>query len=313
MSLGEKPTDRTSQPLNDVTEEELAAEINREHEAAEYNGKECLRHAHAAGVRLIEVKRRLAHGEFMPWVEQHCRFGHTSANQYMRVAREWEKIANSQSAENLTFSRALELLSTRLKEPDADLAARLADLGLIAWEDVEGLGPREASSFLNEVLRAYQDLCHEPDAALAAERLAKGGGELPYSIDRRGIRMQARRVAIALKAGAVRVKEIRRELRPLERCCRHDAPKGDRAAVRADLPSAASCRVRVTSDTPVAAYLRRSENYAAETRALLTQPYGLLNKRIVPDECERQQLRAQLTEVRAALDVLEEGMSQLLG
>lgn len=36
---------------------------------------------------LIEVKRKVAHGEFMPWVADNCSFAYRTANRYMLVAQ----------------------------------------------------------------------------------------------------------------------------------------------------------------------------------------------------------------------------------
>ena len=39
------------------------------------------------GEELIEVKQKLAHGEFKPWVEANCSFSYKSAARYMQIAK----------------------------------------------------------------------------------------------------------------------------------------------------------------------------------------------------------------------------------
>lgn len=91
---------------------QLAADINREHEAAEGGMRQSLLHAKAAGDKLIEVKQKVGHGNWMKWREENCSFSHSTARLYMDVAYNWTWfLPNSQPVENLTLHKAAEMLA----------------------------------------------------------------------------------------------------------------------------------------------------------------------------------------------------------
>ncbi|MGZ3331910.1 MAG: DUF3102 domain-containing protein [Gemmatimonadaceae bacterium] len=102
--------DTTAVALCDVSLEQLAADIKREHEATENGIRNSLEHARTAGEMLSQVKDRLKHGEFMPWVELHCGFSHSTANLYMKIAEEWTTLGNSQRVVNFSLHEASKLL-----------------------------------------------------------------------------------------------------------------------------------------------------------------------------------------------------------
>jgi hypothetical protein len=66
---------------------DLAARIKAEHEAAAESLKDSVRHAIAAGELLIEAKARLQHGQWLPWLWDHCTISERTAQLYMRVAK----------------------------------------------------------------------------------------------------------------------------------------------------------------------------------------------------------------------------------
>lgn len=107
------------------TLDRLAKQIRTEHQAAEEQMRGSLLHAKRAGELLIEAKAQVGHGKFMEWVVQHCQFSHATANGYMKIAREWDKIqqkldelkkraesdpAKSEHVTNLTLRGALDVL-----------------------------------------------------------------------------------------------------------------------------------------------------------------------------------------------------------
>lgn len=65
----------------------LAMEINDKHREVVTLGRTAKEIAAEIGGMLIEVKQKLAHGEFMPWVEVNCSFKEARARDYMRVAK----------------------------------------------------------------------------------------------------------------------------------------------------------------------------------------------------------------------------------
>lgn len=60
------------------------------------------------GQRLMEAKAMLSHGEWLPWLEDRVDFSVRTANNFMRLAKEW---TNSQALANLGATKALTLLA----------------------------------------------------------------------------------------------------------------------------------------------------------------------------------------------------------
>ena len=69
----------------------------------------------AIGQRLIEAKSLLAHGEWLPWLTEQVEFSERSAQNFMRLAREW---SNPQTLADLGAAKALALLA--LPEPERE-------------------------------------------------------------------------------------------------------------------------------------------------------------------------------------------------
>lgn len=73
----------------------------------------------AIGDRLIEAKSLLSHGEWMPWLEDRVEFSVRTANNFMRLSREWR---NSQALANLGATKALTLLALPPEERESFMA-----------------------------------------------------------------------------------------------------------------------------------------------------------------------------------------------
>ena len=71
----------------DARAEAVADEINREHKLAQQTAGTAVEHAVRCGELLLSVKRRLKHGEFLPWVEKHCEFTRFTAAKYMKASK----------------------------------------------------------------------------------------------------------------------------------------------------------------------------------------------------------------------------------
>ena len=63
-----------------------------------------------AGNLLIEAKQRLAHGEYLPWVEQACGLKPQQASKLVKAA-EWANVAHVQHLDGITDTATLFLLS----------------------------------------------------------------------------------------------------------------------------------------------------------------------------------------------------------
>jgi Protein of unknown function (DUF3102) len=103
-------------PTTDLTQDiaasnslaDLAARIRAEHEAVAAFMKKGLERAICAGELLLEAKAQLNHGEWLPWLAEHCQIPERTATHYMRLARHADEIGN---VADLTVRGALELLA----------------------------------------------------------------------------------------------------------------------------------------------------------------------------------------------------------
>jgi len=66
---------------------DLAGRIKAEHTAVSTALKDSVRHAIAAGELLIEAKNQVPHGQWLPWLQDHCSMSERTAQLYMRVAK----------------------------------------------------------------------------------------------------------------------------------------------------------------------------------------------------------------------------------
>jgi DUF3102 family protein len=116
-------------PMNDVKQSNrlavLAAEIKTEHLAAHAAMKAGIAHAIAAGERLNEAKTQLLHGQWLPWLQDHCAISERMAQRYMRLAKNKEKL-KSDTVSDLTLRGALDALAQHLppEEPELELPPR---------------------------------------------------------------------------------------------------------------------------------------------------------------------------------------------
>ncbi len=65
------------------------------------------------GQRLMEAKQQLAHGEWLPWLEDKVQFSEASAQRFMRLAKEY---SNPSALTDLGVSKALSLLALPVAE-----------------------------------------------------------------------------------------------------------------------------------------------------------------------------------------------------
>src|SRR4029077_15336972 len=71
---------------------DLAAKVKAEHTAVDAALKESVAHAIKAGELLIEAKALLKHGQWLPWLAEHCSISDRSAQLYMRIAKNREMV-----------------------------------------------------------------------------------------------------------------------------------------------------------------------------------------------------------------------------
>src|SRR5262245_40621328 len=91
---------------------DLAAQIRAEHEATSAALKSSVEHAIKAGDLLLEAKAQIKHGQWLPWLQEHCELSERSAQLYMRIAKERETIEAQirNGVADLTLNQAAALL-----------------------------------------------------------------------------------------------------------------------------------------------------------------------------------------------------------
>ena len=104
---------------------DLAARIRAEHAGVVATLQRSFAHAMAAGDLLLAAKAQLKHGQWLPWLADHCGISERTAQVYMRLAKNREALeAKTQSSADLTVDSALKLLAA--PSPKAQRSADLA-------------------------------------------------------------------------------------------------------------------------------------------------------------------------------------------
>jgi hypothetical protein len=92
----------------------IATKINRAHERVIAASTSAIHAARQAGDLLLEAKRGLPHGAWLPWLGEHCpTLSPWTAQAYMRVARRWPELeaANTGRVTHLSTRAALQSLT----------------------------------------------------------------------------------------------------------------------------------------------------------------------------------------------------------
>jgi hypothetical protein len=95
---------------------DLGPQIDAEHHAARTAAHSALEHARRAGELLAEAKQQLPHGQWLPWLREHTSVNERTASGYMRIHREWPRLAgeaNRHAIADLTITGANRLLHER--------------------------------------------------------------------------------------------------------------------------------------------------------------------------------------------------------
>ena len=87
----------------------LAERIKQEHQAVRNAAKGVVSRAIAAGSALNEARSKMDHGQWLPWLRDHCELSERTAYNYMLLANNRLRIEGSKVATdaNLTLRRAL--------------------------------------------------------------------------------------------------------------------------------------------------------------------------------------------------------------
>ena len=88
----------------------IAAKIRDEYRKAEFHLKHGIDHALVIGLLLIEAKGKLKHGQWLPWLQKHCKMPERTAQLYMQLVK-YSKNIKSADLADLTIEGVLKQLS----------------------------------------------------------------------------------------------------------------------------------------------------------------------------------------------------------
>jgi hypothetical protein len=108
--------------LPDAPLASLAAQINEAHRQCVAAASSALEHARRAGTLLAEAKGKCGHGQWLPWLKENFDFSERTAQNYMKVAREWPRLAeaNPQRVADLSYREAVKLLEAPRQPKDGE-------------------------------------------------------------------------------------------------------------------------------------------------------------------------------------------------
>ena len=150
------------------------------------------------GQRLAEAKAMLDHGEWLPWLTERVEFSERSAQNFMRLAREW---SNPQTLADLGASKALTLLALPEEERDEFISS---------VHVVDGEEKTAAEMSARELAQAIRD---RDAARLDAEKAA--AEQRAAELARDEIARQMRVVNESLAESSRQLEQTRKELEEL--------------------------------------------------------------------------------------------------
>ena len=130
------------------------------------------------GRRLVEAKELLPHGEWLPWLKRETEFSERSAQDYMRVFKDYSASqlgmfgpeTNTQTFADLPISKALALLS--VPESDRETFAKEVDAEHISVRELKEK-IREREQKIEELRKGMDNERHRGDDAIRAKMEAE--------------------------------------------------------------------------------------------------------------------------------------------
>lgn len=133
------------------------------------------------GRRMCEAKEMLGHGEFLPWIEEHTGYSKSTANNFMRLFKEYGEsqqslfgtgVSNVQTYGHLSVSKALALLALPAGEREE----------FVAETDVDAMSTRELQEAIRAREEAEQKLNETSDALIEAKGRIRELEERPVEV-----------------------------------------------------------------------------------------------------------------------------------
>lgn len=243
------------------------------------------------GKRLAEAKSQLSHGEWLPWLEEKVEFSERSAQQYIRL---WKEYGKSATVADLGVRKALVLLALPESEREEFAAEKHVVDGaektardMTAKELEKAIAERNAAREAAE--QAASDVQEAKDTAMAAqEELARVRGELeqlrsrPVEVAVQTVNASEEQIAAARaeaqEAAAAKEKKLAAELDKAQRAL--ERALDDKKA--AEAREADAQRERTSAMDAAKSY--KAEAEAAAKRAAMAANEGLTRFKVVFDQ-----------------------------
>lgn len=243
------------------------------------------------GKRLAEAKSQLSHGEWLPWLEEKVEFSERSAQQYIRL---WKEYGKSATVADLGVRKALVLLALPESEREEFAAEKHVVDGaektardMTAKELEKAIAERNAAREAAE--QAAADVQEAKDTAMAAqEELARVRGELeqlrsrPVEVAVQTVNASEEQLAAARaeaeEAAAAREKKLAAELEKAQKAL--ERAQADKKA--AESRAADAQRERTSAMDAAKSY--KAEAEAAAKRAAMAANEGLTRFKVVFDQ-----------------------------
>ena len=185
------------------------------------------------GRRMCEAKEMLEHGEFIPWIEQNTGYSQSTANNFMRLYREYGEeqgslfgtgVSNSQTFGNLTYSKALALLALPAPEREEFVETHAVD-DMTTAELKAAIRERDEAKAALEMADAKLNDAREENDALAlrlqeAEQTVKDYSEQNVELtddlanaEKRVKELESRPIDVAVQVDEEAVKKAAAEAR----------------------------------------------------------------------------------------------------
>ncbi len=126
------------------------------------------------GRRLEEAKALVDHGEWGTYIETECQLSHRSANNCMKLFREWHDNPNSQALANLSYTNAIRLLS--LPDDERDQFTQEHDVANMSSRELEraikdSRAAADAAEAKNrELEQALMDAHKQTESAMSSDK-----------------------------------------------------------------------------------------------------------------------------------------------
>ena len=184
----------------------LAIEINEEHRAVEEAAVSALEHALRAGELLSEAKEQVGYGGWLPWLERNFKGSTRTAQGYMRLWRNRDRLGDAQRVAHLSIRHALDILATPKPPPPPEIEAAVRSALFRLRDPVEreelGLPDRDEQ---RERLEMKSEVRREASALTDAVEFSN----LIRAMHHRLPRLDAEELARGLTPSASHVEQVR--------------------------------------------------------------------------------------------------------